>query len=257
MATVSMIDKAMQTSDPPIDEQKAGRCMLLELPVELRLQIYSYLWEPPPPFVSITIKGSTIIRHAPPLSDAPALMATCRRLNTEIGNIVYYRHFSVTIQNHSATSTLGEYPGSDKVSKDFLRDCSSVGLTISFNGALWNLPAAVLLDNFHETLVLLRGSSCLEEFYINVDLTNVAMFTRDDVMGELESTKARRLMSALRGEKDLDELAVGWRMLWKLTAVLERDEVFARQKHEDVEEGEVVVGYDGVSFEYLETSRTR
>jgi hypothetical protein len=105
--------------------------------------------------------------------------------------------------------------------------------------------------------VLLRGNSCLEEFDINVNLTNVDMFTRDEVMGELASTKERLLMNALRGEKELDKLAIGWRMLWQLTVVLERDEIFACQRHADVGEGELVVGYDGVSYEILETSQTR
>ena len=225
--------------------------MLLELPTELRLHIYSYLWNSPPPAVCIIIKGSTIIRDTPPLTDAPALLATSRQLNQEIGNIVYHRHFEVSIQNHSATSTLGLKFSSNNASKDFLRRCSGVDLRIDFNGALWNEPATDVIDTLHQALILLRGNSELEEFDINVNLTNVDMFVRDEVMGELVSTKERILNDALHGEKQLDKLAIGWRMLWKLTAVLERDDVFARQGQDEAEEGARVVGYDGVYFEFF------
>lgn len=263
MAPPLGVRKATQTNTLIVHQNSR----LLDLPTELRLNIYSQLHDTTQSNVNIALCHKKVYRAAwSPFPDAPALLQTCKQLHAEVKDKLYEKTV-FTINVHNAIWNVGPVNKVLFQGAEVLHLVRHVNLQITYDGLLRERSAEKMLDIYKMILGmycpqitssyaatlnhagtfpndeslenttdrpmtllpgLLRANRQLETFSMYPILENVSGATTQDVMNEFERTQRRNSIAAGGCQGKGDKLGLAYRMLFKLTTALEKEEASRR-----------------------------
>lgn len=183
---------------------------LLEMPAELRLNLFRYLWDHDPETI-IHVEGDSLTRESLALPNAAALTRVCRQLHREIDDVLYHsiRKFIVILRNCSEKITGLKRKN---ISMEFSRCARRVDLHVNFNRASFGIKS--FEQNFRSILEILQTSEHLRTFKIEIE--RAALKWRGSKCTKCEQ-RIKKMIADVRCARCGDKVNMGWRVLKEIS----------------------------------------
>lgn len=203
------------------------RAVLLDLPTELRLHIYSYLIPPPKESITILVKRGTAGRsrfsNTTAFTTAAALMLTCSKMQSEVRHIIYGRRrkFIVVVSNGY---DIGANGARYHPTYDCLGLCQNIELHIDVTNGFFIVRSKVFSKILKKALQKLKTNRGIKTFQVVINKAGGrnANGVRRKMESELEKVCEKY---ALIDGDDGDKLTVAWRVLNEFRRLAEEGKV--------------------------------